>query len=55
MYFTPEVKDEVIRESVSHKLNRPIVNPSKIVWTDSTQTKTPNSTFKIGESIRYTK
>ena len=27
MYFTPEVEDEVIREAVSHKLDKPIVNP----------------------------
>ena len=28
IYFTPEVKDEVIRDSVSQKLDRHIFNPS---------------------------
>ena len=36
MDFTPEAEDEVIREAVSHKLYRPLVNPSKKVWRDST-------------------
>ena len=30
--FTPEVEYEVIREAVSKKLDRPLVNPSKQVW-----------------------
>ena len=38
MDFTPEVEDEVIRDSVSQKLDRPLFNPSNKVWTDSTQT-----------------
>ena len=29
MDFTPEAEDEVIREAVSQKLDRPLVNPSK--------------------------
>ena len=29
VYLTPEAEDEVIREVVSHKLDRPLVNPSK--------------------------
>ena len=28
MNFTPEVEDEVIMYAVSHKLDRPLVNPS---------------------------
>ena len=34
IYFTPEVKDEVIMESVSKKLGRHIFNPSNQVWID---------------------
>ena len=30
--FTPEAYDEVIREAVSHKLYRPLVNTSNKVW-----------------------
>ena len=44
-YFTPESEDEVISESVSHKLDRPIVNPQNKVWRDSAQTKSPISPF----------
>ena len=54
MNFTPEVEDEVIREVVSHKLDRPIVNPSNKVWRYSTQNKTPTSPFQIGDYLRYT-
>ena len=49
--FTPEVKDEVIRDAVSHKLDRPLVNQSDKLCRNSTQTKTPTSPFKIGDSI----
>ena len=31
MEFTPEVEDEVIRETVSHKLYRSLFNPSNKV------------------------
>ena len=55
MNFTPEAEDAVIREAVSHKLYIPIVNPSKNVWIDSTQTKAPTSPFHIGDSLRYPK
>ena len=51
MNFTLEVKDEVIREAVSNKLDRPIVNPPKKHWRDSTQTKTTTSTFYISDSL----
>ena len=37
--FTPEVEDKEIREEISHKLYRTLVNPSNKVWRDSTQTK----------------
>ena len=50
--FIPEVEDEVIRDEVSHKLDRPIVNKSNKVWKDSTQPKTSTSPFKIGDSLR---
>ena len=54
MDFTPEVEDKVIRDEVSNKLDRPIVNPSNKFWRDSTQTKTKTSSFQIGDSPRYT-
>ena len=54
MYLTLEVEDEVIRKTVSHKLDRHIFNPSNKFWRDSTQNKTPNSPFQIGEYLRYT-
>ena len=54
MDFTPGFEDDVIREAVSHKLDRALVNPSNKVWGDSTQTKTPTSPFHIGDSLRYT-
>ena len=53
MYFTPEGDDEVIMEEISHKLDRPLVNPSYKFWRDSTQTKTPTSPFHIFESLIY--
>ena len=54
MYLTPEVEYEVIRDAVSHKLDRPLFIPSNKVWRDSTQTKTTISTFQIGNYIKYT-
>ena len=51
--FAPEAEDEVIRESVSHKLDRPLVIPSKKVLIYSPQTKTSNSIFHIGDSLRF--
>ena len=54
MDFTPEVEDEGISNAVSHILDRPLVNTSKKVWRDSTQTQNPNPTFLIGDSLRYT-
>ena len=53
MYFTPEFEYEVIRDVVSQKLYKPIVNPSNKVWRDSAQTKTPTSPFQFGDSLRY--
>ena len=52
MGFAPEVGYEVIREVVSYKLYRPLVNPSNKVWRDLTQTKNPTSPFYIGDSLR---
>ena len=54
MDFIPEYEYEVIREEFSHKLYKPIFNPSNKVWRDSTQTKTPTLPFHIGDSLRYT-
>ena len=54
MDFTPEEEDKVTREAVSHKLEKPLVNISNKVWRDSNQTKSPNSPFHIGDSLRYT-
>ena len=54
MGFNQEAEGGVIREAVSHKLDIPLVNPSKNVWRDSTQTKVPNSPFQVGDSLRYT-
>ena len=54
MDFTPEVKDEVIRDEVSHKLYRPLVNPSNKVGRDSKKSKTPTSPLKVGDSHIYT-
>ena len=41
-------------DSVSQKIDIPIVNPSNKVWRDSTQTKTKTSHLQIGDSLRYT-
>ena len=54
MGFTPEAESEVIRELVSHKLDRPLVNPSNRFFMDSTRTKSPTLPFQIGDSLRYT-
>ena len=54
MDFTPEAEDEVIREAVSHKLDRTIFNPPNKVRRDSTKTKNTTSPFQIGDSLRYT-
>ena len=51
MDFNPESENEVIRESVSQKLDRYIVKPSKNIWRDSTQTKDPTSPFHIVDSL----
>ena len=53
MGFNPEADDEVIRESVSQKLDRSLVKPSNKVWIDSTQTKAPTSPLYIGGSLIY--
>ena len=53
MDFIPENKDEVIRESASHKLYRTLANPLIRVWRDSNQTKAPTSRFHIGNYLRY--
>ena len=52
--FIPEVEYGVIRDSVSHILDRPLVNTSSIVWRYSIQNKTPTPTFQIGDCLRYT-
>ena len=49
--FTPDVKDEVIREAVSQKLYISLINPSNKVCIDSTRTKILNSTFQIDDSL----
>ena len=54
MDFTQEVEDEVIREAVSQKLYKPLVNPSNKVCEESTQTKTLTSLSQISDSLRYT-
>ena len=41
MDFTIQAEDEVKRDAVSPKLYRPLVNPSKNVWRNSTQTQDP--------------
>ena len=53
MYFNPEAEYEVIREAVSHKLDRSLVKPSNKVWRDSTQTKAPTSPLQIDDSLIY--
>ena len=54
MDFNAILEDEVIRDAVSHKLDRPLVNSSNKVWRDSTKTKTPTLPFQIGYYLRYT-
>ena len=54
MDFTPESEEEFIREALSHKLDRPLVNPSNKVWRDSNQTKDQTSFFQICDSLIYT-
>ena len=49
-----EAEDKVIRDSVSQKLDRPLVKPSNKVWRDSTQNKAPTSPLHIGDSLIYT-
>ena len=53
MDFTPKAEYEVIRETVPHKLDRPLVNPSNNVLRELTQIKNPTLLFKIGDSLRY--
>ena len=53
MDFNLEAENEVIREAVSHKLDRFQVKPSNKVWRDSTQNKAPTSPFQIGDSLIY--
>ena len=54
MDFTLEVEDEIIRDSVSQRLDIPLVNLSNKFWRYSKQTKTYPSYFQIGDSLRYT-
>ena len=54
MDLIPEVDDEFIRDKVSQKLYRPLVNLSNKVWIYWTQTKTKTSPFQMGDSLRYT-
>ena len=54
MDFISEVEDEGIRDAVSQKLDRPLVNPSNELFRDSTQTKSLTSPFQISDSFRYT-
>ena len=52
MHFILEAKYEVIRETVPHKLYRPLVNPSNKFWRELAQTETPTSTFNIGNYLK---
>ena len=45
MDFIPDVEDEAIRDTVSHKLDIPLVNPSTKSWRDLKQIKTPTPPF----------
>ena len=54
MHFTTEVEDEDVWGVVSHRLYRTLLNPPNKVWRVSTQSKTTNSHFQIGDSITYT-
>ena len=51
MGFNSETEDEVIREVVSHKLDRSLVKPSNKVWRDSTKTKAPTPPFQIHDYL----
>ena len=52
--FILEAEEEVIREAVTHKLDRPLfITPNKI-WRDSNQTKAPTPDFQVCDSLRYT-
>ena len=53
MDFNPEAEYEVIRESVSHKLDISLVKPTKKVWRESTKNKDLTSPFWIGDSLIY--
>ena len=53
MDFNLDVEYEDIRDTVPHKLYRPLVNPSNKVWRDSTKNKNSTSPFQIGDSIIY--
>ena len=53
MDFTPEVEYGVIREVVSHKIERPLLNPSNKFWIKSTLSITPNSHLQTGDSLIY--
>ena len=54
MDFTPYVEDVVIKDEVSHKLDRPLFKISNKFWIHSTQSKTPTSPFQIYGSLTYT-
>ena len=54
MDFTPDSEDEVIRGTVSHKLDRYLVNTSNKFWRDSAQNKAPNLPFQVDDSLRCT-
>ena len=53
MDFTPKSEDEVIRESVSHKLDRHLINPSKKVCRYLIRTKSAASTFHNSDYLKY--
>ena len=53
MNFTPEAEYEVIRDSVSQKIDIFLVNTSNNFSRDSTQYKTPTPPLKIGDSFIY--
>ena len=54
--FTFVVTNEgprTVKPMILNPLQRPLVEPSKNVWRDSIQSKTPPSPLKIDESIHY--
>ena len=53
MDFNSEAEDDVIREAVWHKLDRPLLNPPNKVWRGFKKIKASVSTFQIGDSLRY--